>query len=85
MKLTLLGAAAVAAAAFVTPTLAQANISKPGYCAQFFQNASCKSYRSTKPYSDADYYRNDTWQNSMAMQKVDNNAYRYHGGPKHND
>ena len=73
MKLALFGVAAVAAAAFVTPALAQAITSSPGYCAQFFPNASCKTYR------------NDNSQNGMAMQTVDNNAYRYHGGPKYND
>ena len=73
MKLALFGAAAIAAAAFVTPALAQTITSRPGYCAQFFPNASCKTYR------------NNDWQNGMAMQPVDNNAYRYHGGPKYND
>jgi O-antigen ligase len=73
MKLALFGAAAVAAAAFVTPALAQTITSTQRDCAQFFANASCKTYRS-----------ND-WQNGMAMQTVDNNAYRYHGGPKYND
>jgi hypothetical protein len=73
MKLALFGFAAVAAAAFVTPTLAQTTISSPRYCAQFFPGAGCKTYR------------NDNSQNGMAMQTVDNNAYRYHGGPKYND
>jgi hypothetical protein len=73
MKLALIGAAAVAAAAFVTPALAQTNTSNPTYCAQFFPNARCKAYR------------NDNWQNGMAMQTIDNNGYRYHGGPKNND
>jgi hypothetical protein len=73
MKLAFIGAAAVAAAAFVTPALAQTISSNPRYCAQFFPNASCKTYR------------NDNWQNGMAMQTIDNNAYRYHGGPKYND
>jgi hypothetical protein len=73
MKLALIGAAAVAAAAFASPALAQTITSNPGYCAQFFPNESCKTYR------------NDNWQNGMAMQTIDNNAYRYHGGPKYND
>jgi hypothetical protein len=73
MKLALFGFAAVAAAALVTPTLAQTTISSPGYCAQFLPDTSCK------------IYRNETSQNGMAMQTVDNNAYRYHGGPKYND
>ena len=34
MKFALIGAAAVAAAAFATPVLAQAVIEDPGYCAQ---------------------------------------------------
>jgi hypothetical protein len=73
MKLALFGVAAVVAAAFVTPALAQTTTSSPGYCAQFFPNESCKTYR------------NDNWQNGVATQTVDNNAYRYHGGPKYND
>jgi hypothetical protein len=73
MKLALFGAVAVTAAAFVTPALAQTNTSNPTYCAQFFPNPSCK------------IYRNDNWQSGVAMQTVDNNAYRYHGGPKYND
>jgi hypothetical protein len=85
MKLALFGAAAVAAAAFVTPAPAQTNTSSPSYCAQFFLNASCKTYYSGNLSTSGGYYRNDDWQNSMAMQTVDNNAYRYHGGPKYND
>jgi hypothetical protein len=73
MKLALFGVAAVAAAAFVTPALAQTTTSGPGYCAQFFPDAGCKTYQ------------HDNWQNGMATQTVDNNAYRYHGGPKYND
>ncbi len=73
MKLTLIGVAAVAAAAFVTPVLAQAIISNPSHCAQFSPSANCKTFSS------------DSWQNGMATQTVDNNAYRYHGGPKYND
>jgi hypothetical protein len=38
MKFALIGATVVAAAAFATPVLAQAVISDPGYCAQFWQN-----------------------------------------------
>jgi hypothetical protein len=54
-------------------SLAQTIVSNSSYCARGFPNASCK------------IYRNDSWQNGMAMQPVDNNAYRYHGGPKYND
>jgi hypothetical protein len=45
MKLALFGVAAVAAAAFVTPALAQTIVSNSNYCARFFPNASCKIYR----------------------------------------
>jgi len=84
MKLALFGAAAVAAAAFVTPALAQTITSNPSYCAQFFPTASCKTYGSGKLHADVGYYRNE-WQNGVSMQTVDNNVYRYHGGPKYND
>jgi hypothetical protein len=73
MKLALFGAAAIAAAAFVTPALAQTNTANRSYCAELFPNASCKTYF------------NDNWQNGMTTQAVDNNAYHYHGGPKYND
>jgi hypothetical protein len=81
MKFALIGAAAVAAAAFVTPALAQAVSSNPGYCAQFYPNANCRDLGPGKPSPDRDYHHNG----EMALQTVDNNAYRYHGGPKYND
>jgi ABC-type multidrug transport system permease subunit len=74
MKFALIGAAAVAAAAFVTPALAQAVTSNPGYCAEFYPNANCQNWGPGNSYTDNS-------QNRMA----DNNAYRYHGGPKYND
>ena len=36
-------------------------------------------------YTSGRDYRGDDWRNGMAMQALDNNAYRYHGGPKYND
>ena len=42
MKLALIGAAAVAAAALATPAMAQAVIEDPGYCAQFYPNGNCQ-------------------------------------------
>ena len=78
MKFALIGAAAVAAAGFVTPALAQAVISNPGYCAQFYPNVNCQNLEPGNPYTD-------NRQNQMAMQTVDSNEYRYHGGPKYND
>jgi hypothetical protein len=78
MKFALIGAAAVAAAAFVTPALAQAVTSNPSYCAEFYPNANCQNWGPGNPYTD-------NRQDGMAMPAVDNNAYRYHGGPKYND
>jgi hypothetical protein len=43
MKFALIGAAALVAAASATPALAQAAISDPGYCAQFYPNANCQN------------------------------------------
>ena len=88
MKFALIGAAAVAAAAFVTPALAQdvaSNLvtSNRGYCAQY-PNANCWNLGPGGPYADGGYGRAD-WRNAMAAQALDNSAYRYHGGPKYND
>ena len=87
MKLALIGAAAVAAATFATPALAQAVVEDPGYCAQ--PNAKCQNPGPQDPYTgDTGYYRE--WQNSnanaIALQRVvEPDAHRYHGGPKDND
>ncbi len=86
MKLALIGAAAVAAAAFVTPALAQAVIEDPGYCSQSNPNASCRSLAAENPYADGGYYRD--WQDGNAVMSrhvAEPDAYRYHGGPKYND
>jgi hypothetical protein len=85
MKLALIGAAAVAAAAFATPALAQAVVVDPGYCAQFYPSANCQNLATGNPYTDG-----GSWQNGNAMmpgyaQSADADDYRYHGGPKYND
>jgi hypothetical protein len=67
MKFALIGAAAIAAAAFATPALAQAVISNPGYCAQFYPNANCQNLGAGNPYTDGGYFRDDRWQNGNAM------------------
>jgi hypothetical protein len=67
MKFALIGAAAVATTAFVTPALAQAVISDPGYCAQFYPDANCQNYGAGNPYTDGGYYRDNGWQNGNAM------------------
>ena len=66
MKFALIGAAALAAGAFATPALAQAVISDPGYCAQFYPNANCQNLGPGNPHTDGSYYRN-TWQNNHAF------------------
>ena len=86
MKLALIGAAAVAAAAFATPVLAQAVIEDPGYCAQFYPNANCQNLGPGNPYTDGGYYRR--WRNGnarMGHHVATRDADRYTGGPKSND
>jgi hypothetical protein len=86
MKLALIGAAAVAAAAFATPALAQEVVVDPGYCPQFDSSVNCRNAGLGKAYADGGYYRD--WQNNNVMlsrQVAEPNAYRYHGGPKYND
>jgi hypothetical protein len=86
MKLALIGAAAVAAAAFATPVLAQAVIEDPGYCAQFDPNANCQNLGPGNPYTDGGSRRNGkTMVLRHATQSTEPEAYRYHGGPKYND
>jgi hypothetical protein len=69
MKFALIGAVAIATAAFVTPALAQAVIEDPGYCAQFYPNANCQNLGPGNPYTDGGYYRDNNWQNGNAMTK----------------
>ena len=86
MKLALIGAAAVAAAAFATPVLAQAVIEDPGYCAQFYPNANCQNLGPGNPYTDGGYYRQ--WRNGNARaphHAAARDADRYYGGPKSGD
>jgi hypothetical protein len=86
MKLALIGAAAVAAAAFATPVLAQAVIEEPGYCAQLYPDANCQNLGPGNPYTDGDFRRNGS---AMVLgrttQSTEHEAFRYHGGPKSND
>ncbi len=78
MKFALIGAA-VAAAAFATPALAQAVISDPGYCAQFYPDANCQNLGAGNPYTNGGYYRDDNWQNGNAMMPhVWHHAHRHH-------
>jgi hypothetical protein len=89
MKFALIGAAAVAAAAFASPALAQAVIEDPGYCAQFHPNDNCKNLGPENTYTDGNAFHDWRIGNAMmtgfAPQSTDPDAYRYHGGPKSND
>jgi hypothetical protein len=85
MKLALIGAAAVAAAAFATPALAQAVIKDPGYCAQFYPSANCQNLGPGNPYTDGGYWQNENAMMPEHAQSAEADDYRYHGGPKYND
>src|ERR1700712_3615298 len=52
----LLGAAAILATAMASPVLAQAVISEPGYCAQFYPNANCQNKGYGNPYTGSSGY-----------------------------
>jgi hypothetical protein len=67
MKFVIVGAAAVAAAAFATPALAQAVVEDPGYCAQYYPNANCQNYGPGNPVTYPGYYRDRSWRNGNAM------------------
>jgi hypothetical protein len=57
MKFALLGAAALAAAALVTPANAQEVIYNPGRCAQFYPNANCQNLGPGNPYQNRGGWR----------------------------
>jgi hypothetical protein len=80
MKFALIGAAAVAAAAFAAPAVAQQVISDPGYCAQFYPNANCNNLGAGNPYTDGGYWRND-WRNGHASMEphVHHHGRVHHG------
>ena len=75
MKFALIGAAALVTTASVTPSLAQAVIEDPGYCAQFYPNANCQNLGPGNPYTDGGYYRNSR-QNSNAS--IQHHRQRHH-------
>ena len=54
--LRLLGAVAILATAMASPVLAQAVISEPGYCAQFYPNANCQNKGYANPYTGSSGY-----------------------------
>jgi hypothetical protein len=89
MKIALIGAAIVAATALVTPAMAQAVISEPGYCAQFYPSANCQNQGAGNPFTGNNYwgrgwqegggYRGLGWQEGYAS--MDRRSYpqrRYH-------
>jgi hypothetical protein len=55
MKLALLGVAALAVTALVTPVKAQEVITNPGKCAQYYPNANCQNLGPGNPYTGGGY------------------------------
>jgi hypothetical protein len=84
MKFALIGAAAVAAASFATPALAQQVIENPGYCAQYYPNANCQNLGPGNPYTSNGYryeygnYAGDNWQNGNAYMEPQPRLHRHH-------
>jgi hypothetical protein len=67
-KTSLLGAAAIAIAAFASPASAQEVIYNPGYCAQFYPNANCQNKGPNNPYT-GDYQRRNAARDSFAWNR----------------
>jgi len=56
--LTLFGVTAAALSLLTaTPSMAQAVIDNPGYCAQFYPDANCNNLGPGNPYTDPNFYR----------------------------
>jgi hypothetical protein len=75
MRIALIGAAALIAAASAAPALAQQVIEDPGYCAQFYPNANCQNLGPGNPYTDGGYYRNDGPNGNVPME---HRRHRHH-------
>jgi hypothetical protein len=85
MKFALIGAAAMAAASFATPALAQAVIENPGYCAQYYPNANCNNLGPGNPYTSdgwkheyGAYAGQNSWQNGNAQMAPAPRLHRHH-------
>jgi hypothetical protein len=55
MKIGLIGIALVAAAV-TTPVMAQAVITNPGRCAQYYPDANCQNLGADNPYTNGGYW-----------------------------
>jgi hypothetical protein len=76
MKFALLGVVAVATTAIVTPVAAQAVISEPGYCAQFYPDANCQNLGPGNPYTGDYQARN--WRKYAYMAQPGWHVRRHH-------
>ena len=72
-KSAILAAAAVLAATFAGPAMAQEVVSNPGYCAQFYPNANCQNKGPGNPYTGS--YQRQVY----GDQGYRDHAYRDHG------
>jgi hypothetical protein len=79
MQFNSVGAVAIAATAFFTHALPQADIEEPDYCAECYINENCRTVGPASPYADGLYYHNDP------AQMTEQDAHHYHGGAKSND
>jgi hypothetical protein len=83
MKFALLGAAALAAFALAGPSQAQAVISDPGYCAQFYPNANCDNLGPGNPYTSDGWRTNyDAYRNNYAYM-AQPRLHHAHRGDRH--
>ena len=86
MKRALIGVAAIIAATFAAPALAQAANENSGYPAQLYVSANHQDLGLVDPLADGSHYRDWQGRNAMMLHQANEAApYRYHGGPKSND
>jgi hypothetical protein len=89
MKIALIGAALIAAAALSTPASAFPRVvTNPGYCAQFYPNANCQDYGPGNPYTGSYQAGQGDWQNGYARMGSSGmgrtHSMRHHRGMRHN-
>jgi hypothetical protein len=77
----LLGALVILSSLSATSVMAQAVISEPGYCAQFYPNANCQNEGPGNPYTDRNFHRNQGaqgWSSGETVGMAPKRARAYH-------
>jgi hypothetical protein len=79
----LFGAVVILSSVSATSVMAQAVISEPGYCAQFYPNANCQNKGPGNPYTDPSFHRNQGaqgWSSGETVSTAPRRPWAYRSG-----